>query len=88
MSVPYVEILDLALQSSNVTTIWRPTSGQPTNNSYSTDGGVNDGDDVPEFRLKGGVKICASLERTEAVTVCELGEHSDIAVVFELETCD
>jgi hypothetical protein len=49
---------------------------------------VNDWNNVSEFGLKGRVKICASPERTEAVAICELGEDSDSAVIFELETCD
>ena len=48
---------------------------------------MNDRDDVAELGLKGGVEICAALDRAEAVAVCEFGEDSDIAVVFELETC-
>ena len=49
---------------------------------------MNDGNDLPEFRLKGRIKIGASIERTEAVTICELGEDSDIAAVSKLETCN
>lgn len=49
---------------------------------------MNDRDDVAELGLKGRVKICAALDRAEAVTVCEFGKDPDVAVVFELETCD
>jgi len=66
----------------------RLTSSQSTDDPRSTDRGVNDGDDVAELGLKGRVEICAALNRTEAVAVCEFGEDSDVAAVFELETCD
>ena len=49
---------------------------------------MNDRNDVTELALKGRVEIRAALDRAEAVTVCEFGEDSDVAVVFELETCD
>jgi hypothetical protein len=46
---------------------------------------VNDRNHVAELGFKGRVEICAALYRAEAVTVCEFGEDSDIAVVFELD---
>jgi len=49
---------------------------------------VNDRNDFAELGLKGRVEICAALDRAEAVAVCEFGEDSDVAAVFELETCD
>jgi hypothetical protein len=49
---------------------------------------VNDGNDIAEFALKGRVEVCAALDCAEAVSVCELREYSDVAAVFELETCD
>ena len=48
---------------------------------------MNDGNDVAELGLKGRVEIRTTLDRTEAVSVCKFGEDSDIAAVFELETC-
>jgi hypothetical protein len=48
---------------------------------------VNDGNDVAELRLEGRVEICATPDGAEAVAVCEFGEDSDVAVVFELQTC-
>lgn len=67
--------------------ITRLTSGQSANNPCSTDGGVNDRNDIAELGLKSRVKICAALQRAEAVAVCEFGEDSDIAAVFKLDAC-
>ena len=49
---------------------------------------MNDGNDVAELSLKGRVEICAALYCAEAVAVCEFGKDSDVAAIFELETCD
>ena len=49
---------------------------------------MNDGNDIAELGLKSRVKICAALQCAETVTVCELGEDSDIAAVFKLGACD
>ena len=68
--------------------IKRHTSGQSADNPRTTNGGVNDRNDLPKFGLKGRVEIRASLDRAEAVAICEFGEDSDIAVVFELKACD
>ena len=48
---------------------------------------MDDGDDVCEVRLEGGVEVGAALECGEAVGVGEFGEDADFAAVFELETC-
>lgn len=66
----------------------RLTSSQSTDNPCSTNGGVDDRNNFVEFGLKGRVEICAASDRTETETVCEFGEDSDVAVVFELETWD
>lgn len=86
MPVPCVEARASVLPYLKATAIRRLTSGQSTNNPRFADGGLNDRNDVPEFGLKGREEICASPERTETVSVCELGEDSDIAAVFESET--
>ena len=49
---------------------------------------MDDRNDISELRLKGRVKIRAALDRTEAVTVCEFGEDSNVAAVFKLDACD
>jgi hypothetical protein len=46
---------------------------------------VDDGDYIAEFALECGVEICAALDGGQAVGICELGEHADVAVVFELD---
>ena len=48
---------------------------------------MNDRNDIAELGLKSRVKICAALQRAEAIAVCEFGEDSDIAAVFKLDAC-
>ena len=63
------------------------TCGEPADDAGAADGGVHDGDDVPELCLECRVEVGASLESGEAVAVSQLGEHSDVAAVFELGAC-
>ena len=46
---------------------------------------MNDRNNIAEFSLKSRIEIRATTESAEAVAVCEFGEDSDIAVVFELK---
>ena len=46
---------------------------------------MNDGDDIAELALEGGVKVGAALDGGETVAVCEFGEYADVAVIFELD---
>lgn len=65
----------------------RLAGGQSTDDPCSTNRCVNDGNDVAKLGLKSRVEICAASDCTKAVCICEFGEDSDIAVVFELQTC-
>jgi hypothetical protein len=47
---------------------------------------VHDGDNITQLSLEGRVKVRAALDGSKTVAVCQLGEHADVAVVFELET--
>ena len=47
---------------------------------------MNYRDNITQFTLERRVKICAALDSSQAVTVCQFWEDADIAVVFELET--
>ena len=60
---------------------------EAADDARAADGGVHDGDDVAELCLEGRVEVGAALDGDEAVRVGELGEHADVAAVFELETC-
>jgi hypothetical protein len=55
---------------------------------HAADGGnlilSNERNDVAEL----GLKICAVLQRTEAITACEFGKVSDITTVLRLDACD
>lgn len=62
----------------------RLTSSQSSDDPCSTNGGVNYRNDLAELGLKGRVEICAASERTETIAICEFGEYSDVAAVFEL----
>lgn len=48
---------------------------------------MHDGDDVAELALKGGVEVGTALDGSQAVAVCQFGEHADVAAVFELNAC-
>lgn len=63
------------------------TCSQPTNNPRPTNAGMNYGDNVTQFTLECRVKICAALDSSQAVAVCQFCEDADVAVVFELDTC-
>ena len=53
----------------------------------AADGGVHDGNDLAKLCLECRVEIGAALDGDEAVSVCEFGENTDVAAIFELETC-
>ena len=50
----------------------------------AADGGVHDRDHVAQLGFEGRVEVCAALDRSEVVRVCELGEDADVAAVLEL----
>jgi hypothetical protein len=60
--------------------------GETTDDARATYGGVNDGDHVTQLGFESRVEIGAALDGDEAVRVCEFGEDTNVAVVFELET--
>ena len=62
------------------------TCSQTTDDARATDGGVHDGDHVPELGLEGGVKVGATLNSTEAVAVSQLCKDTDVAAIFKLKT--
>jgi hypothetical protein len=47
---------------------------------------VNDGDHIAVLTLECGVEVYAALDGSETAIFCQLGEHANIAVVFELDT--
>lgn len=61
------------------------TCGQTADDASARDGCVHDGDDICEFCLERRIKVGRGVHGDEAVTVCEFGEHADIATVFELD---
>jgi hypothetical protein len=48
---------------------------------------VHDWDDIAELALERRVEIRAALDSSEAIGVCELSEHTNVAAVFELDAC-
>lgn len=62
------------------------TGSQASYDTGASDTRVDDGNYIPEFSLKGRIKICAALDGTEAVTVCQFRKDADVAVVFKLDT--
>jgi len=48
---------------------------------------VYDWDDIAELALKRRVEICAALDGSEAISVCELSEHPNVAAIFKLDAC-
>ena len=47
---------------------------------------MNYRDDIAQFTLERRVEICAALDSSQAVAVCQFCEDADIAVVFKLNT--
>lgn len=64
------------------------TCGQTADDASASDGRVHDGDDIAEFCLECRVKVGRGVHGGEAVTVCEFGEHANVAAVFELDACN
>jgi hypothetical protein len=62
----------------------RRTSGQTSYDTSTSDTRVDDWDYIPEFSLKGRIKICAALNGTEAVAVGQFRKDADVAVIFKL----
>lgn len=60
------------------------TGGEATDDTGSSDGGVDDRDDVLELGLEDGVKVHGAAGGDEGVGVCEGREDSDFVRVFEL----
>ena len=48
---------------------------------------MHDRDNISELGLERRVEVCAALDGSEAVAVCQLGEDSDIAAVLKLNAC-
>lgn len=48
---------------------------------------MNYRDDTAKFTLERRVEICAALDSSQAVAVCQFWEDADVTVVFELKTC-
>ena len=48
---------------------------------------MNYGYNIAQLALKRRVEICAALDSSQAVAVCQFCEDADITVVFELDTC-
>ena len=61
--------------------------GEAPNDAGTTDGGMDDRDDILELSFECRVEVCRALDCTEGVGVRELGEDADVAAVFELGTC-
>jgi hypothetical protein len=47
---------------------------------------MNYRDNIAQFTFERRVEICAALDSSQAVAVCQFGEDADIAVVFKLKT--
>ena len=60
--------------------------GETADDARATYGGVYDGDHLAQLGLESRVEIGAALDGDEAVRVCEFGEDTNVAAVFELET--
>jgi hypothetical protein len=48
---------------------------------------VHDWDDIAELALERRVEIRAALDGSEAIGVCELSEHANVAAIFKLDAC-
>jgi hypothetical protein len=44
-------------------------------------------DNIAQFTLESRVEICAALDSSQAVAVCQFCEDADVAMIFELDTC-
>lgn len=64
------------------------TRREATHNAGTTDARVDNGNNVSQFSLKGRIEICAALDGTEAVTVCQFGKYANVATIFELDACN
>jgi len=58
---------------------------QATDNARASHGAVNDGDMISQLVLKHFVKFAAA-NGAQAISICELAEHADVAVLLELRT--
>ena len=61
-------------------------SGEATDNSNSTDRGVNDLHMISELRLKDRVEVLRATNTYQTIGVCELGENTNLIRVLELGT--
>ena len=62
------------------------TNAQSTNNSGSTDRGVNNRNMVSQLTLEGGVEVLGTTECSEAVSVGEFSEYAGLAGVLKLNS--
>ena len=60
------------------------TCGETTDDARSAYARVDDGDNVAELGLEGGVEVGAALDGRQAVAVRQLGEDPDLAAVLKL----
>lgn len=64
----------------------RRTCREAANDTASSDGGVDHGDVISEFRLKNRVEVLGAAHSNQAVGVGQLGEDADFVVVLVLRT--